>query len=57
MWREERIEVRVLRGAGYERVERSALLPELDLGLLARFLTHDDQTRAAREYLAALGGA
>jgi hypothetical protein len=38
-------------------VERSALLPDLDLELLARFLTYDDQTRAAPEYLAELGGA
>ena len=56
-WREGRIEVHVLRGAGYARVERSALLPDLDVEVLARFLTYDDQTRAAREYLAALGGA
>lgn len=56
-WREGRIEVYVLRVGAYARVERSALLPDLDLELLARFLTHDDQTRAAREYLAELGGA
>jgi hypothetical protein len=35
-------------------VERSALLPDLDIELLARFLGGDDQTRAAREFLAAL---
>jgi Uma2 family endonuclease len=56
-WREGRIEVYVLRAGAYARVERSALLPDLDLELLARFLTYDDQTRAAREYLAELGGA
>jgi len=56
-WREGRIEVHLLRGGAYMRAERSALLPDLDLELLARFLTYDDQTRAAREYLAELGGA
>jgi hypothetical protein len=29
-------------------VERSGLLPDLDLELLVRFSTHDDQTGAAR---------
>ena len=56
-WREGRIQVHVLRGGAYARVERSALLPALDVELLARFLTYDDQTRAAREYLTQLGGA
>ena len=56
-WREGRIEVYVLRGGAYARLERSALLPDLELELLARFLTYDDQTSAAREYLAELGGA
>jgi len=56
-WREGRIEVHVLRGGAYARVERSALLPALDVERLARFLTYDDQTQAAREYLAQLGGA
>jgi Uma2 family endonuclease len=56
-WREGRIEVYVLRVGAYARLERSALLPDLDLELLARFLAYDDQTRAAREYLAELGGA
>jgi Uma2 family endonuclease len=55
-WREGRIEVHVRRGGGYTRVERSSLLPDLDLELLARFLADEDQTRAARDYLAALGG-
>lgn len=56
-WREGRIEVHVLRDGAYARVERSALLPDLDLELLRRFLAYDDQTRAAREYLAELRGA
>jgi Uma2 family endonuclease len=56
-WREGRIEVHVLRAGAYARVEGSALLPDLDVELLARFLTYDDQTRAAREYLEELGGA
>ena len=56
-WREGRIEVHVHRGGAYVRAERSALLPALDVERLARFLTYDDQTQAAREYLAQLGGA
>ena len=54
-WREGRIEVHVLRGGAYARVERSALLPALDVELLARFLTYDDQPGRRAEYLAQLG--
>lgn len=54
MWRDERIEVYGLRGDGYERVERSQFVPELDVELLVRFLDRDDQTRAVREFRAAL---
>ncbi len=56
-WREGRIEVHVLRAGAYARVERSALLPDLDIELLGRYLTYDDQTLAAREYFEKLGGA
>jgi Uma2 family endonuclease len=35
---------------GYEPVERSAFLPELDLSLVARFVTREDQDVALREF-------
>lgn len=54
MWRDERIELYALRGDGYERIERSQFVPELDVELLVRFLDRDDQTRAVREFRAAL---
>lgn len=40
--------------SGYVRAKRSALVPELDLKLLARFIGAPNQTRAARTYRAAL---
>jgi Uma2 family endonuclease len=54
-WREGLLEVHVLQGGEYAPADRSVLLPDLDLSLLERFLTYDDQTQAAREYLTALG--
>jgi Uma2 family endonuclease len=53
-WRDGRIEVFVLRRTVYVAVERSELLPELDLDLVARLIEHDDQTQAVRELRAAL---
>jgi Uma2 family endonuclease len=50
LWRKGTIEVWCLRGARYERVERSELLPALDLELLATFLDRRDQTDAVIEY-------
>jgi Uma2 family endonuclease len=35
---------------GYERVDRSALLPQLDFALVARFVTREDQDVALREF-------
>ena len=49
-WREGRIEVYVLRGDSYEGVERSELLPELDLEHLTGFLDRPSQTQTVREY-------
>jgi hypothetical protein len=43
-----------LRGERYEIRERSEILPELDLRLLETFLGEPDQTRAIREFRAAL---
>ena len=54
VWRGERLEVHVLAGERYERRERSALLPELDLALLATFVRRRDQVRAVKEYRRAL---
>jgi hypothetical protein len=35
---------------GYGRVERSALLPNLDFALVARFVVREDQDVALREF-------
>lgn len=50
LWREGRLEVHVLEGSSYVQSERSRLLPELDVGLLASFLDRPSQTQAVREY-------
>ena len=54
LWRKGNIEVWCLRGARYERVERSELLPALDLELLGRFVDRRDQPDAVNEYADAL---
>jgi Uma2 family endonuclease len=41
---------------GYDRLERSTFLPQLDLDLLARFVMRDDQDAALREFAAAIEG-
>lgn len=53
-WRESVIEVWELAGERYERRERSALLPDLDLGELARHIDPEDQTGSVRRYRQAL---
>lgn len=55
-WREKRLEVYVLDAGQYASSERSRLLPDLDLDLLVRHLDPEHQTRATRDYLAALRG-
>ncbi|MCA9555454.1 MAG: Uma2 family endonuclease [Myxococcales bacterium] len=55
-WRKGRIEIHVLRGEGFEEVERSPLLPDLDLRHLETFLDEDNQTQAVRAYRLALRG-
>ncbi len=56
IWRDEVLQVFALRQDQYEGVPRSILLPELDLALLASFLTRRDQTAAVREFLSRLRG-
>ena len=59
-WRRGRIEVHVLQGDKYAASPQSLLLPRLDLALLARFVDHEQQPQAVREYrrvLRALRGA
>ena len=50
MWREGTIEVYVLSDEIYERRERSALFPDLDLVALARHIDVENQTEAIRRY-------
>ncbi len=56
-WTRRGLELRALRGEGYERIERSEVLPGLDLGLLASFLGEGSQTQAVRGYREALRAA
>ncbi|MBI4617347.1 MAG: Uma2 family endonuclease [Planctomycetes bacterium] len=49
-YRRGRIEVHRLAGDAYEERERSEFLPDLDLGVLARFAANPDQTAAVRGY-------
>jgi hypothetical protein len=55
-WREGRIEVHVLRGGRYESATRSALLPDLDVELLASFLDRPTALQAVRAFREALRG-
>jgi Uma2 family endonuclease len=54
IWKKGRIEVFVLAGERYAPAERSALLADLNLDLLLRFIDVRPMTRATREYRAAL---
>jgi Uma2 family endonuclease len=56
VWTREGIEVHRLRSGGYVQVGRSEILPKLDLGLLARFVQPDGQTRAVRAFRELLRG-
>ncbi|HET6584521.1 MAG TPA: Uma2 family endonuclease, partial [Nannocystaceae bacterium] len=56
-WRRGAIEVFLLGSDGrYAASERSSLLPELDLALVARFATRTDQVRAVKESRALVRG-
>jgi Uma2 family endonuclease len=54
LWRNGRLEVLVLDGAGYVARARSGLLPEIELDVVASFATRSDQVRAVKEYRALL---
>jgi Uma2 family endonuclease len=56
VWTREGIEIHRLRSGGYVQVGRSELLPKIDLGLLARCIQPDDQTRSVRAFREALRG-
>jgi len=53
-WRKGVIQVYVLAGEKFAKVERSRLLPDLDLGLLASMLDRDTLTQAVRDFRRAL---
>jgi Uma2 family endonuclease len=55
MWQEGRIQVHELVGDGYEVRERSALLPDLDIAELVRYVDPEDQTGSVRRYRQAIG--
>ena len=51
LWKDGAFELHRRRDAGgYDRVERSALLPQLDFALVGRFVTREDQDVALREF-------
>jgi Uma2 family endonuclease len=54
-WRAGRFHVYRLGSEGYRRLERSAVLPGLDLGRLAALVEAPDQARAVREFRDWLG--
>ncbi len=54
IFRDERLSAHVLEAGRYVPVERSRLLPRLDLDQLLSFVDFDRQTEAARAYRAAL---
>ena len=54
IWRKGLIEVYVLAGEKFERVQRSSVLPDLDLELLASMLGRDTLTQAVRDFRRAL---
>jgi Uma2 family endonuclease len=56
-WRDGRLEIYVLRGQAYDRVERSGCLPGLDHELMCSFLDRPTTTAAVRAYRAALRAA
>jgi len=55
-WRKGVLQVHLLRGDEYIEAPRSALLPDLDLALLASFADRPTITQAIRDYRAALAG-
>lgn len=56
IWADDELGVYRLGEGGYERTERSTVLPELDLGLLAEHARIRDQGLAVRAFRRALRG-
>lgn len=55
LWKDDAFEIHRRReNGGYARIERSVILPDLDFGLLARFVTREDQDVALREFAKAV---
>ncbi len=54
IWRKGGIQVHALIGERFAKVERSGLLPDLDLGLLTSMLDRDTLTQAVRDFRRAL---
>jgi Uma2 family endonuclease len=54
VWAAGEIQVYGLRAKGYSRLKRSALLPRLDIELLARFAAEPQQTKAVKSFIAAI---
>jgi Uma2 family endonuclease len=53
-WVDDGLRLYALRGAGYEPIARSSVLPDLDIELLERHVRLDDQHAAAKAYRDAL---
>jgi len=49
-WKDSKIQVHVLRDERYERVERSALFPDLDFDLLCSLLDHPTALQAVKAF-------
>jgi Uma2 family endonuclease len=55
LWKDGGFELYLRRpGGGYDRIERSVALPDLDFALVATFAAREDQDVALREFAAAL---
>ena len=52
-WEDGKLTLYCLRGDGYEKINRSEFLPDLDLVLLSRYITYYDQYDAVTEFLSA----
>lgn len=53
-WEDGGLEIHCLGKNGYEKVERSSLLPALPLALFCRYITYHDQYDAVREFRQAI---
>ena len=56
-WISGRIRIQVLRGGGYQAVDRSHVLPDLDVEVLAACLDRPKTSQAVRAFREALGSA